>query len=148
MGRTKAIKTYFYVNCLESLTVIPHDLILGIPRAQQLCPTSPLGDPMSSIRIPCCCICWFLQIVFALVFVDFVSLDLVTHFYLICLFLFFALGVVCHSRINTEPPAPGAMHCVPPPECANICSRAASEPRDVSSDTRRCSPGQGQGQRV
>lgn len=35
-----------------------------------------------------------------------------------------------------------------PAECANICSRAASEPWDVSSDTRRCSPGQGQGQRV
>lgn len=117
-------------------------------------PNSSVSPVLWVIQCPpsgsvCCCICWSLQIIFAVVFVDFVLLDLVTHFYLICLFLLFALGVVCHSRINTEPPAPGGQWTVfLPPECANICIRAGSEPRDVSSDTRRCSPGQGQGHRV
>lgn len=131
VSRTRTMKTSFYVNFLEPLTVIPCELILGIPGAKQLCLTSPLGDPMSSIRIPCCCICWSLQIIFAVVFVDFVLLDLVTHFYLICLFLFFALSVVCHSRINTEPPAPGGHALCSSPQGVQIF--AAEQP--LSSET-------------
>lgn len=126
VGRTKTIKTSFYVNCLESLTVIPCDLILGIPGAKQLCLNGVLGDSMSFIRIPHCCICWSLQIIFAVVFVDFVLLDLVTHFYLISLSLFFALGVVCRSRINTEPPAPGGHALCSSPQRVQIF--AAEQP--------------------
>lgn len=84
------------------------DSVLGTPRASQLHLSSLLSDPSCkrAVRIPCCWICWSLQITFLCGLCWFYVVNLVTHFYLIWLFLFFALHVVCYSRTNTQTACP------------------------------------------